>query len=338
MNESLRTNMFDYKLPEELIAQHPLQKRDQSRLMTLDRKTKQIRRDRFSNLADYLREGDLLIMNATRVIPARLNARRLTGGKIEIFLIRQLDDGCWETLVKPGRKVRVGDTLHFEKTGATAHVLDTVPYGGRIIRFDGVSDFFVWLESEGKIPLPPYIKREVVHGDRDRYQTIYANEPGAVAAPTAGLHFTEEGVEIAQIILHVGLGTFRPVTAEIVEAHQMETEYYSITKETANKINRTKLRGGRIIATGTTCVRALESAISEDGWIEAVDGRTDIFIYPPYQFRAVDCLITNFHLPKSTLLMLVSAFATKEFVLRAYEEAIAERYRLYSYGDAMLIL
>ncbi len=342
----MRTDKFDYYLPENFIAQKPLAKRDASRLMVLDRELNDITNNRFFNIANYFDEGDVLVINTARVIPARLVAHRSTGAKIEILLLKEIDPGRWETLVKPGRKTLIGETLYFSGTKAVAHVISKTKNGGRLIEFQDTGDFWSWLNETGHVPLPPYIKREDAPLDLQRYQTVYADKRGAVAAPTAGLHFTEDvldrlkqkGVEIIPIVLHVGLGTFRPVKVKAIEEHRMDPEYFSISDSAARKINLAKEQGRRIFATGTTCVRALESAVAEDGRINAVNDWTNIFIYPPYKFKIVDKLVTNFHLPRSTLLMLVASFAGIEFILKAYRQAVAEGYRFYSYGDVMLIL
>lgn len=342
----LRTNDFDYDLPEDLIAQQPLEQRDASRLLVLDRSNGQLMHRHFRDISDYFEPGDVLVINQTQVIPARLIAHRKSGAKVELLLHKPLSDGTWETLVKPGRKAPIGEILHFSGSDTQAHVLDILENGARRIRFEANGDFFQWLDQVGHVPLPPYIKRNDTNADRQRYQTVYAAEKGAVAAPTAGLHFTEDilanlrqsGVQIATITLHVGLGTFRPVKVDRVQDHRMDAEYYAIDPDAAQMINTAQANGHRIVATGTTCVRTLESAAKPSGQIEAGRGWTDIFIYPPYQFKIVDRLITNFHLPKSTLIMLVSALAGKDWVMRAYQEAVRERYRFYSYGDAMLIL
>lgn len=346
MDTKLRTDEFDYHLPEQLIAQEPLPKRDNSRLMVLNRSTETIAHRHFYDIVDYFAPGDVLILNHTRVIPARLQAFRKTGASVEVFLLHQKTGTVWETLVKPGRKVRVGETLHFSNSTVTGRVLDKTASGGRLIEFNGTADFFGWLEEQGHMPLPPYIKRPDTKNDQDRYQTIFARERGAVAAPTAGLHFTPEildqlqhkGIQIGSVVLHVGLGTFRPIQAEFVTDHRMDAEFFDLSAETAQTINQARINGHRIIATGTTVVRSLESAETVDNLIQPTQKWTDIFIYPPYQFRWVDHLITNFHLPQSTLLMLVSAIGGQEFIRRAYQEAIAREYRFYSYGDAMLIL
>lgn len=334
---------FDYELPEELIAQIPVEPRDSSRLMVLDPSNHTIEHRRFSELGDFLKRGDLLIFNDTRVIPARLiGAREHTGGKVEVFLLRQIEKDQWEALVKPGRKVRVGSVVKFSEE-LSCEILAHTDFGGRIVRFiyDGV--FEEILDRLGTMPLPPYIHEKLE--DRERYQTIYSRVKGSAAAPTAGLHFTEslmeelrqKGVQFGFVTLHVGLGTFRPVQVDTIEDHVMHREYYSVSEETAELIHTAKKEGRRVIAVGTTSIRTLESAASATGVVEAGTGWTDIFIYPGYEFKIVDAVITNFHLPKSTLIMLICAFAGRAFTLEAYRTAVAEEYRFFSFGDAMLI-
>lgn len=334
---------FDYDLPKERIAQTPCEPRDHSRLMTVDPVSGEIGHRRFFELTEYLKPGDALIFNDTKVIPARLlGAREQTGAKVEVFLLAQTSGDTWEALVKPGKKARVGAKIRFSADLSLEVVADT-DFGGRIVKFtfDGV--FEEILDRLGQTPLPPYIKE--APADKDRYQTVYARQRGSAAAPTAGLHFTKPllaqieklGVNMGFVTLHVGLGTFRPVKTETIESHVMHREYYAVPPETAKLINDTKARGGRIVAVGTTAIRTLESAAGGDGSIAAKSGWTEIFIYPGYAFKIVDALVTNFHLPKSTLLMLISAFAGKHLILRAYEEAIREKYRFFSFGDAMLI-
>lgn len=334
---------FDYHLPEELIAQIPAERRDHSRLMVLGRDDGQITHRRFYNLPEYLVPGDTLVFNDTRVIPARLlGVKADTGAKIEVFLLNRLTGDTWETLVKPGKKARPGTKLKFSDD-LSCEILDVTDFGGRVVRFVFEGTFETVLDRLGETPLPPYIHTKL--DDKERYQTVYARERGSAAAPTAGLHFTPEllqqlkdkGVNQAFVTLHVGLGTFRPVTSDDITGHVMHREYYSISPETAGLINRTKAAGGRVIAVGTTSVRTLETAAA-DGNIAPGSGWTNIFIYPGYTFKMVDALITNFHLPKSTLLMLVSALAGRENVLAAYREAVAERYRFFSFGDAMFIV
>ncbi len=336
---------FDYELPEELIAQDPLEKRDSSRLMHLDPQTGAISHMHFYDIAGYLNPGDCLVMNNTRVIPARLyGARKETNGAIELLLLKRISDTKWETLVKPGKKMREGAVAVFGDGELECTVLEVKEDGNRIIEFSFDGIFEEILDRLGTMPLPPYIKHKL--RDPNRYQTVYARHDGSAAAPTAGLHFTEEllddirkkGVLTAEVTLHVGLGTFRPVKEENAEDHIMHSEYYNITKEAADTINNARKSGGRIICVGTTSCRTIESAAHEDGSLESGSGWTDIFIYPGYRFKLMDGLITNFHLPKSTLLMLVSAFAGRENVLNAYREAVEERYRFFSFGDAMVLL
>ncbi len=343
---------FDYHLPEELIAQKPSDKRDMSRLMVLHRSSGKIEHRHFCDIIEYLREGDCLVLNNSKVIPARLfGVKKETGAKIEFLLIKSLPDGCWETLVRPGKRVKEGDIISFsEDKRFEAKVEGYGSEGTRIVRFDYEGIFFERLEELGKMPLPPYIRRESTDVDRERYQTVYSRIDGSVAAPTAGLHFTEElleqikqkGVKLAYVTLHVGIGTFRPVSCDIIEEHKMHFEEYEISSESAQIINDTKKKGGRVICVGTTSCRTIESAAMpcEDGngfEVKAGAGGTDIFIYPGYEFKILDSLITNFHLPKSTLLMLISALYNKEDILKAYEIAIKEKYRFFSYGDAMFI-
>lgn len=334
---------FDYDLPEELIAQTPVEPRNSSRLMVLDPVEKSIEHRHFYNLKEYLEPGDTLIFNDTRVMPARLLGwREGTGGKVEVFLLRRIDGDTWETLVKPGRKAREGQVVRFSDE-LTCTVQETTDFGGRIVKFSYEGIFEEILDRLGETPLPPYIHEKLA--DRERYQTVYSREQGSAAAPTAGLHFTKEqmaelkemGVNLGFVTLHVGLGTFRPVSVETVEEHVMHKEYYSISQETADLIKATKAAGKRVIAVGTTSIRTLESAATAVGEIAGRTDWTNIFIYPGYEFKIVDGIVTNFHLPKSTLIMLISAFAGREFVLKAYEQAVKERYRFFSFGDAMMI-
>ena len=335
---------FDYNLPEELIAQTPCEPRNHSRLMVLDKTAKTIEHHHFYDLKDQLVPGDTLIFNDTRVMPARLiGHRESTGGKVEVFLLRRINGDEWETLVKPGKKALAGNIISFG-TELSCEIMSHTDFGGRIVKFHYTGIFEEILDRLGETPLPPYIHEELA--DKERYQTVYSKEKGSAAAPTAGLHFTTEmldelkamGVNLGFVTLHVGLGTFRPVNVEKIEDHVMHKEYYCVPEETAKLICDTKARGDRVIAVGTTSIRTLESASERKGFIEAKSGWTEIFIYPGYEFKIVDALITNFHLPKSTLLMLISAFSDKEFILKAYEEAIKEKYRFFSFGDAMLLL
>ncbi len=336
---------FYYELPEELIAQDPLQKRSDSRLMVLDKESGDVTHRHFYDIKEYLAPGDCLVINNTKVIPARLYGQREeTGGKVEILLLKRKSDDVWETLVKPGKKARVGTQLSFGGGLLKGEVIDIVEEGNRLIRFTYEGIFEEILDQLGQMPLPPYITHELK--DKNRYQTVYAKQEGSAAAPTAGLHFTEElldeirqmGVNIAEVTLHVGLGTFRPVKVEHVADHHMHSEFYQISEEAANLINETRAKGGRVISVGTTSTRTLEAASDDDGHLTAKSGWTDIFIYPGYEFKVIDGLITNFHLPESTLLMLVSALAGREHVMAAYEQAVKERYRFFSFGDAMLII
>ena len=340
----MRTKDFWYDLPEELIAQTPLLQRDASRLCVLDRQTGRVEHKHFYDVLDYLQPGDCLVMNDSRVLPARLLGHRPTGGAVEVLLLRDLGEKRWECLCKPGRKMQPGSEVIFGDGELTATVAEVKDDGNRIVEFHYEGIFLEVLERLGKMPLPPYIKAELA--DQERYQTVYSREVGSAAAPTAGLHFTPEllqkirdkGVTTAFVTLHVGLGTFRPVKAEAITDHHMHAELCMISQETSDILNETKRRGGRVICVGTTSCRTLESLVNEDGTFEAKSKWTEIFIYPGYTFKAMDGLITNFHLPESTLVMLVSAFAGRENVLGAYEEAVREHYRFFSFGDAMCIL
>ncbi|MBR6596275.1 MAG: tRNA preQ1(34) S-adenosylmethionine ribosyltransferase-isomerase QueA [Oscillospiraceae bacterium] len=340
----MKTSDFYYDLPEELIAQTPLQKRDTSRLLVLDRESGEIEHKHFYDILDYLNSGDCLVMNDSRVLPARLLGHRPTGGAVEVLLLRDLGDKKWECLCKPGRKMQVGNEVIFGNGELSATVVEVQDTGNRVVEFHYEGIFLEVLERLGKMPLPPYIKEELQ--DQERYQTVYSKAVGSAAAPTAGLHWTnellekarEKGVKTAFVTLHVGLGTFRPVKAEEITDHHMHAELCMISDETAAILNQTKAQGGRIICVGTTSCRTLESLVNEDGSFEAKSKWTEIFIYPGYTFKAMEGLITNFHLPESTLVMLVSAFAGREKVLNAYEEAVKERYRFFSFGDAMCIL
>ena len=335
---------FDYDLPKELIAQDPLEKRDDSRLLVLDKNTGEYKHQHFYDIRKFLRPGDCLVINKTKVMPARLiGEKEGTGGKVEVLLLTRKSDTTWETLVKPGKNARIGQKLVFGNGLLKAEVIDIVDEGDRLVRFDFDGIFEEILDQLGQMPLPPYITHQLK--DKNRYQTVYAKYEGSAAAPTAGLHFTKEllqeirdmGVNIAEITLHVGLGTFRPVKEENVLEHHMHSEYYKVTKEAADMINAAKDSGHRVIAVGTTSTRTLEAASDPDGRMREKSGWTDIFIYPGYRYKVIDCLITNFHLPKSTLIMLVSALAGREHILAAYREAVKERYRFFSFGDAMFI-
>lgn len=335
---------FYYDLPEELIAQTPREDREHSRLMVLDQKTGEIQHRVFTDILDYLNPGDCLVLNNTRVIPARLyGQRKNSGGKIEFLLLKRLENNRWETLVKPGRKARVGDTVVFGEGQLEAEILEIGDEGSRIVEFKYEGIFEELLEALGEMPLPHYIHEKL--DDKERYQTVYSKINGSAAAPTAGLHFTSDllkeieakGIKIAYVTLHVGLGTFRPVKVDNIFEHKMHSEYYHMTQETADIINEAKANGGKVIAVGTTSTRTLESIADENGQVKEQGGWTDIFIYPGYQFKVVDRLITNFHLPESTLIMLVSALASREHVLSAYEEAVREQYKFFSLGDAMFL-
>lgn len=340
----MKTSDFDFYLPEELIAQTPLKRRDSSRLLTLDKRTGETAHRHFYELPQLLRPGDCLVLNNSRVLPARLIGRRLPGGgACEVLLLTDRGDGLWECLVRPGRKLKPGAQVSFGEGRLTATVEAEVSGGNRLVRFHYQGIFLEVLEELGKMPLPPYIKEELQ--DNERYQTVYSKINGSAAAPTAGLHFTPEllqqiqemGVKLCYVTLHVGLGTFRPVKAEDISEHEMHSEYCVIPEETARTINETKRNGGRVICVGTTSCRTVESFAAEDGTLKESAGWTSIFIYPGYRFKVLDALVTNFHLPQSTLIMLVSALAGREHVLAAYEEAVKERYRFFSFGDAMFI-
>lgn len=348
VSTTLSTHDFYYDLPEELIAQFPSKQRDMCRLMVLDRNDKSVEHKVFRDIIDYLNPEDMLVVNSSKVIPARLlGTTEKTGASMELLLLRALDCGEWETLVRPGKRAKVGAAFNFSDI-LKATVTKVLDDGNRVVRFEYDSNEFKSiyevLDKIGNMPLPPYITKRL--DDKNDYQTVYAKEEGSAAAPTAGLHFTDEllerikakGVGYGEVTLHVGLGTFRPVKVDNIEEHLMHGEYFHITDEVADEINRRRALGGRIIAVGTTSCRVLESVSTPDGKVHAIDGETSIFIYPGYKFKAVDALITNFHLPESTLIMLVSAIAGKEFVMNAYEEAVRERYRFFSFGDAMLIV
>ncbi len=341
----MRRQDFYYELPEELIAQDPLEDRSSSRLLVLDKESGVVSHHVFREITGYLREGDCLVINDTKVLPARLiGAKEGTNAKIEILLLKRRENSIWETLVKPGKKAKIGTKIHFGDGILTGEVVDVVEEGNRLIQFTYEGIFEEILDQLGQMPLPPYITHQLE--DKNRYQTVYAAHTGSAAAPTAGLHFTpellknieERGVDIAKVTLHVGLGTFRPVKVDEITDHHMHSEFYQIDEEAAAKINRAKENGKRVICVGTTSCRTVESAADEKGRLRACSGWTEIFIYPGYRFKVLDCLITNFHLPESTLIMLVSALAGRENVLAAYEEAVKERYRFFSFGDAMLVI
>ena len=341
----MKTSDFYYDLPEELIAQDPLEDRSSSRLLALDKVSGEIHHRMFKDILDYLKPGDCMVINDTKVIPARLIGSKVgTDAKIEVLLLKRKENDVWETLVKPGRKAKPGTKISFGDGLLVGDVIDIVEEGNRLIHFEYEGIFEEILDQLGQMPLPPYITHQLQ--DRNRYNTVYAKHEGSAAAPTAGLHFTPEllkevearGIDIARVTLHVGLGTFRPVKVDDVTDHHMHSEFYQIDAEAAEKINRAKENGGRIICVGTTSCRTIESAAKEDGSLEACSGWTEIFIYPGYKFKVLDGLITNFHLPESTLIMLVSALAGRDHVLAAYEEAVKERYRFFSFGDAMIVI
>lgn len=340
----MKTSDFYYDLPKELIAQTPLEPRDSSRLLVLDREKQTLEHKHFYDIIDYLNEGDLLVANDSRVLPARIyGIKDETGAKVEFLLLKQIANNRWETLCKPGKKAKVGTKFSFGNGILRATVVEVKDDGNRIVDFDCEENFFTTLDKIGQMPLPPYITAELK--DKERYQTVYSHELGSAAAPTAGLHFTTElmdrikakGVKIAYVTLHVGLGTFRPVKVDDVTKHKMHSEHYEVPEETAKLINETKKNGGRVIAVGTTSCRTLESVAAMHGEIKPCEGFTDIFIYPGFEFKVLDGLITNFHLPESTLIMLVSAFAGYDFIMNAYKEAVKEKYRFFSFGDAMFI-
>lgn len=342
----MKVELFDFQLPEELIAQTPLEQRSESRLMVLNKQSGNLEHDIFKNIKNYLQPGDCLVLNDTRVLPARLfGTKEDTGAKIELLLLKQLDGDEWETLVKPAKRVKIGTKIVFGEGILTALCTGETDHGGRTFEFSYEGIFYEVLEQLGEMPLPPYIKEQL--DDKDRYQTVFAKERGSAAAPTAGLHFTEDlltdlkdsGIHIAFITLHVGLGTFRPVSVDSIDEHEMHSEFYQVTEGTARLLNNVREQGGRIITVGTTSTRTLETiATANDGKFVSESGWTSIFIYPGYEFKAIDGMITNFHLPKSTLIMLISALAGRENVLQAYHVAVEERYRFFSFGDAMLIL
>ena len=340
----MKVTEFDYELPEELIAQTPIEKRDESRLMVLNRKEHTIEHKKFKDIIDYLEPGDCLVRNNTKVIPARIYGKKETGANIEFLLLNNIEGDIWETIVRPGNKLHIGTKVIFGDGLLKAEILDTMPGGTRKVLFTYEGIFNEILDKIGLMPLPPYIHEELK--EKDRYQTVYAKYEGSAAAPTAGLHFTKEllekieqkGIEIANVTLHVGIGTFRPVKEDTVEAHEMHSEHFYIKKEDCDKINKAKKNGKRVIAVGTTSCRVLETiANQEDGTVEPIESDTQIFIYPGYKFKCIDGLITNFHLPQSTLLMLVSALAGKDYIMKAYKEAVKEKYKFFSFGDAMFI-
>ena len=340
----MKVSDFNYDLPEELIAQTPIQKRDESRLMVLDKTNKTIEHKVFKDILEYLKPGDCLVRNNTKVIPARLyGIKEDTGVNVEFLLLNRIEGDIWEVMVHPGRRLKKGVKVTFGDGLLKAEILEQMDNGNRKVKFEYKGIFNEILDQIGLMPLPPYIKERLK--DKDRYQTVYAKYEGSAAAPTAGLHFTDEllekikakGVEIANVTLHVGIGTFRPVKVENIEDHDMHSEHYYIKQEDADKINNARRNGGRIISVGTTSCRVLESVADENGFVKEVEGDTSIFIYPGYKFKCIDCLITNFHLPESTLIMLVSTLAGKDFVMNAYEEAVKEKYRFFSFGDAMFI-
>ena len=342
----MKVDLFDFHLPEERIAQTPLKNREESRLMFLNKETGEVKDEQFKNIVNYLKAGDCLVLNDTKVLPARLFGLKAdTGAKVEFLLLQQKENDVWEVLVKPAKRVKVGTVIEFGDGALRATCVKELEHGGRIVEFSYDGIFYEVLDELGSMPLPPYIKEQLE--EKDRYQTVYARERGSAAAPTAGLHFTERildeirnmGVHIAFITLHVGLGTFRPVSVDDVNDHEMHAEYYCMTAETANLLNQVKQEGGRIITVGTTSTRTLESIASKhDGKFQEESGWTDIFIVPGYEFKGIDGMVTNFHLPKSTLMMLISALAGRENVLAAYEHAVKDNYRFFSFGDAMLIL
>ena len=340
----MKVSEFNYNLPEELIAQVPIEKRDESRLMILDRKSKKIEHKVFKDIIDFLEPGDCLVRNNTKVIPARIYGKKETGANVEFLLLNNIEGDIWESIVRPGNKLHVGTKVYFGDGLLKAEILEIMPGGTRKVKFSYEGIFNEILDKIGLMPLPPYIHEELK--EKDRYQTVYAKYEGSAAAPTAGLHFTpellkkleEKGVEIANVTLHVGIGTFRPVKEDTVEAHKMHSEHFYIKEEDCNKINKAKQNGKRVIAVGTTSCRVLESIADENtGKVKPTEGDTQIFIYPGYKFKCIDALITNFHLPQSTLLMLVSALSGKEFIMNAYNEAVKEKYRFFSFGDAMFI-
>ena len=339
----MKVSDFNYELPEELIAQTPIEKRDMSRLMVLNKDEKTIEHKVFKNILDYLKKGDCLVINNTKVIPARLYGKKDTGANVEFLLLKRIEGDTWEVMVRPGRKLLAGAKVTFGEGLLEAEILEVLDNGNRKVLFKYEGIFNEILDKIGLMPLPPYIKESLK--EKDRYQTVYAKYVGSAAAPTAGLHFTEDlikqlkekGVEVANVTLHVGIGTFRPVKVETIEEHSMHSEHYYIKQEDVEKINNTKKNGGRVIAVGTTSCRVLESVADENGYLKEIEADTSIFIYPGYKFKCIDALITNFHLPESTLIMLVSALAGREYIMDAYKEAVKEKYRFFSFGDAMFI-
>lgn len=340
----MKVSEFKYDLPEELIAQHPYDKRDSARLMVIDKTSQKIEHKIFADVIDYLQPGDCLVINNTKVLPARLYGKKETGANVEFLLLKRIEGDCWEAMVRPGNKLRPGTKVTFGEGILQAEVLEVLDGGNRKVKFEYEGIFNEILDKIGLMPLPPYIKEKLENNDD--YQTVYAKYNGSSAAPTAGLHFTEElleqikqkGVEIANVTLHVGIGTFRPVKVENIEEHHMHSEHYYIKQEDADKINQAKKNGHKVVSVGTTSCRVLESVADENGFVKETEGDTSIFIYPGYHFKCIDRLITNFHLPESTLIMLVSSLAGKDFVMKAYEEAVKERYQFFSFGDAMMIL
>ncbi len=341
----MKVSEFNYELPKELIAQHPYDKRDEARLMVLDKKNESIENKVFRDVIDYLNPGDCLVINNTKVIPARLYGKKDTGANVEFLLLKRMQGDTWEAMVRPGNKLRPGSKVSFGDGILKATVLEVLEGGNRKVEFEYDGIFNEILDKVGMMPLPPYIT-EASREDNEKYQTVYAKYEGSAAAPTAGLHFTEEllekikakGIEVANVTLHVGIGTFRPVKVENIEEHEMHSEHYYIKKEDAEKINNAKKNGHKVIACGTTSCRVLESVADENGFVKEIEGDTSIFIYPGYKFKCINSLITNFHLPESTLIMLVSALAGKEFIMKAYNEAVQEKYKFFSFGDAMIIL
>ncbi len=342
----MKVSEFRFDLPEELIAQHPYDKRDEARLMVIDKKTQKIEHKIFKNVVDYLEAGDCLVINNTKVLPARLYGKKETGANVEFLLLKRIEGDFWEAMVRPGNKLKPGTKVSFGDGILRAEILDVLDGGNRRVKFEYQGIFNEILDQIGLMPLPPYIKETLKEKEKDKYQTVYAKYDGSAAAPTAGLHFTKElleqikqkGVQIANVTLHVGIGTFRPVKVENIEEHNMHSEHYYIKQEDADKINTAKKNGHKVVSVGTTSCRVLESVADKNGFVQETEGDTNIFIYPGYQFKCVDQLITNFHLPESTLIMLVSSLAGKDFVMQAYQEAVKEKYQFFSFGDAMMVL